>query len=478
MADRAQGTSRGDRVCRVGGSDALVPSLLFISLVVAAVGSVGAPLITTVATSYHVSLSAAQWTLTVSLLSGAVATPVLGRLGAGPGRRQTIVGALVVVVTGSVVTVLPLPFAWLLAGRAGQGVGLALTALMMGVARDHLDERRSTATIALISVTSTIGVGVGYPLAGLLADLGGLRAAYGLGLAVSMPALVAGWRHVPEPPSGRSITFDMAGAVLLTGGLSTLLIVVSETGLWSRHLVVAVVLSGVAAALLAVWAAYEARAVAPLVDVRLLRHRRVAGANLAMLVGGAGMYLLLSLITRYVQTPPSGGYGFGLSTFAAGLVLVPFSALGFVAGRLTPPLRSALGANRVLAGSAGVVLVGFVLFASDRGHIGVVLTAMGVLGFGVGSFSSAMPAVILSVTPRSETSSAMSFNGVLRSVGFSLGSALGGLILGAATGAGRSFPRDSGYTLAAWIGVAAMAATAIVGLLVGRDEPGGETGAG
>ncbi|WP_067799236.1 hypothetical protein [Nocardia beijingensis] len=42
------------------------------------------------ATSFHVSLGSAQWTLTVALLSGAVATPVLGRLGAGPHRRAAI----------------------------------------------------------------------------------------------------------------------------------------------------------------------------------------------------------------------------------------------------------------------------------------------------------------------------------------------------------------------------------------------------
>src|SRR5438552_2641325 len=83
-----------------------------------------------------VSLGSAQWTLTVALLSGAVATPVLGRLGAGPHRRATILATLAVVVAGSALTVLPLPFAWLLAGRAAQGVGLGLTALMMGVARD------------------------------------------------------------------------------------------------------------------------------------------------------------------------------------------------------------------------------------------------------------------------------------------------------------------------------------------------------
>lgn len=118
----------------------LVPSLMFIALVVAAVASLGTPLITSVATTFHVSLDSAQWTLTIALLSGAVATPVLGRLGAGPHRRATILATLAVVVAGSALTVLPLPFAWLLVGRAAQGVGLGLTALMMGVARDHLPE--------------------------------------------------------------------------------------------------------------------------------------------------------------------------------------------------------------------------------------------------------------------------------------------------------------------------------------------------
>ncbi|MFF1631356.1 hypothetical protein ACFVXV_39365, partial [Streptomyces sp. NPDC058272] len=88
---------------------------------------------------------------------------------------------LAVVVAGSALTVLPLPFAWMLAGRAAQGVGLGLTALMMGVARDHLPEERSAAVIALVSVVSIIGAGVGYPLAALLGAIGGLILAAGTG---------------------------------------------------------------------------------------------------------------------------------------------------------------------------------------------------------------------------------------------------------------------------------------------------------
>jgi hypothetical protein len=70
-----------------------------------------------VATSFHVSLDSAQWTLTIALLSGAVATPVMGGLGAGPHRRATILATLAIVVVGSALTALPLPFAWLLVGR-------------------------------------------------------------------------------------------------------------------------------------------------------------------------------------------------------------------------------------------------------------------------------------------------------------------------------------------------------------------------
>lgn len=319
----------------------LVPSLVFIALVVAAVGSLGAPLITSVATTLQVSLASAQWTLTITLLAGAIATPVLGRLGAGPHRRGTILATLVVVVTGSVLTVLPLPFAWLLVGRAAQGVGLGLTALMMGVARDHLPKERAASTIALVSVASTVGIGIGYPLAGLLTELGGLRAAYGLGVVVTAIAFLAAVRSIPAPPGGRSSHVDLPGAALLAAALFLVLFLASETSMWTRHLGTAVGLAVIAAVVLGMWLVVELRTATPLVDVRLLRHPAVAGANVAMFIGGIGMYLLLTLITRYAQTPHSAGYGFGLTTFVAGLVLVPFSVLGFVAGKLPPVCASA-----------------------------------------------------------------------------------------------------------------------------------------
>jgi MFS family permease len=122
----------------------------------------------------------------------------------------------------------------------------------------------------------------------------------------------------------------------------------------------------------------------------------------------------------------------------------------------------------LLAGSAVAVGGGFVLFAAARSNLAELFVAMGVLGFGVGGFSAAMPGVILAVTPKSETASAMSFNYVIRSVGYSLGSAIGGLVLAAGTVAGHLFPNDGAYTTAALIGITAMALTTMTSLALAR----------
>jgi predicted MFS family arabinose efflux permease len=432
---------------------ALPGTLLLIAVVVAIAGSLGSPLITSVAVTLHVSLAAAQWTLTVTLLMGAVATPVLGRLGTGSRRRPVFLGTLGVVVVGSALAVLPLPLGVLLVGRAAVGCGLAMVPLMMAAAREHLDKERAASTIAMVSVASTAGVGVGYPLAGYLTDVGGIRAAYAVGLGLTAIAFLAAIRSFPDSAQAAAAPPDAIASLLLMAGLAALLLILGEPALLQRHLVLAGAPALVAVALLAGWARRERVLADPLVNLRLLRHRAVAGANAAMLVAGAGMYLLLSCITRYVQTPHVAGYGFGLSTFTAGLFLVPFSILGFAAGRISPRLRKRMSAHALLILSTVVVLAAFVAFALVRGNLAGPLAAMSLLGLGVGAFSAAMPAVILDVTPAQETASAMGVNQVVRSIGFSLGSALSPLILAAYTPSRAIFPTSDGYAAAAWIGV-------------------------
>jgi predicted MFS family arabinose efflux permease len=207
-----------------------------------------------------------------------------------------------------------------------------------------------------------------------------------------------------------------------------------------------------------VW--YELRAPRPLVQLRLVRIPAVLVADATVLLGGVGMYLLMTLTTRYVQS------GLGDSVLVAGLVLVPFSLFSFVASRVVPRLRAAPGV--VLAAACLVVLLASLAFALARAQLWESFAVMAVAGFGVGGMFAAAPAFIVRAVPPGETGSAVGFNQVLRTIGFSAGSALAGLVLAAATAPGAVNPAERGYTTAALIGAGFLALTAIVLIVIRR----------
>jgi predicted MFS family arabinose efflux permease len=132
-------------------------------------------------------------------------------------------------------------------------------------------------------------------------------------------------------------------------------------------------------------------------------------------------------------------------------------------------VRARLSATVVLVLGAAAVLAALVFFAVARNLLWEPFAAMALLGAGVGVFSAAMPDVILAVTPAAETASAMGVNQVVRSVGFSSGSAICGLVLALfSPERPGAFPADRGFGVAAWLGAALMAATIVITLLIRR----------
>lgn len=449
---------------------ALVPVLVFLGMVVAVVSSLGAPLVPTIAAANGVSLASAQWSLTITLLVGAVATPAMGRLGDGPHRRTVMLAALAVVVVGSLLAALPLGFGALVTGRALQGVGLGLTPLAMATARDALPAERVRSTVALLSITTVAGVGLGYPITGLVAEQLGVHAAFWFGLVVSALGLLAAAVVLPPSSTRSAPRLDVVGAVLLGAALAGLLLALSEAELWGWTSVRLLGLTGVSLLLLAAWAGHQLRTPNPLVDLRLARHRGVLTADVTALLAGVGMYLLLSLVTRFVQTPVGAGYGFGASVAVAGLVLMPFSVASVVASRIAPVVARRASPDLVLPLGALVFLAALVGFTFARGSLWQVYVVMGVAGLGVGCTFAAMPGLIVRSVPAGETGSAMGFNQVLRYVGYSTGSALSAAVLEAHTAAGAALPAGDGYEVAALLGCGVWATTAVVSFLLPRGH--------
>jgi MFS family permease len=452
-------------VTAVRSPRALVPVLLFVGTVVAVISSLGAPLVPAVAETMGASLPGAQWSLTITLLVGAVATPVVGRLGDGPYRRPVVLIVLGLVTLGGVLAALPLGLEWLIVGRGLQGFGLGLTPVAIATARDALAGERSRSTVAALSVTVVAGVGLGYPTAGLIAEVGGLHAAYWTGAVISLLALLAAAAVLPPSPDAPVRRLDVVGAVLLGAGLAGLLLALGEAETWGTSPLLWIVAAASVVVLLG-WLLWESWTPSPLVDLRLARGRVAGSAHVAALLVGLSNYILLASIPILAQAPEADGAGFDTSIVVAGLILLPFSLASVVAGRVGRSFTDRAAARLVLPVAALVQGGAFVLFLTARTELWQLFVVMAVAGFGVGAAFAAFPALIISAVPSHETGSAMSLNQVLRYVGFAVGSALTATVLAAATPPGAAAPGSSGYGTLAVIGLAVCGTTAVVTWLI------------
>lgn len=263
---------------------------------------------------------------------------------------------------------------------------------------------------------------------------------------------------------------DLPGAALLSLGLVALLLAIAEGNTWGWTSTVVVALLAAAVVLLALWVRQQLRAPAPLVALRLLRHPAVLAGNSLGLVLGIAMYMFLSAVIAFVQTPTDAGYGFSASVVVAGLTLVPFSALSLAASRALPWLHHAIGERAVLPIGALIVGAGSAFFAVWHGALWQAFAMMAIVGLGLGLTFAAIPGLIVRSVPRPETGSAMGFYQVVRYVGFSLGSALTAAMLAGHTPAGAHLPTASGYVMAMWVSAGFCLAAAVVAwaLLEGR----------
>jgi len=450
----------------------LVAVLVFLAVESTAVASLGTPLLATIQQADHVSLAASQWALTVTLLAGSVATPLIGRLGDGRLRRPVTLSTVAVMLAGCVLSALPAGFAVFLAGRALQGVGLGLVPLATAAARDSLPERRSRPTIAWIGVTTAVGIGIGYPLVGLLAQYLGLGAPFCFVAALSALALAAAAVTLPPSPERRAHP-DLPGAAMLGLGITALLLLLAQGPAWGWAAPASLACAAAAVVLLAAWAVVELRAPHPLIDLRLLRRRPVLGANVTAFLVALGFYPLASLVVRYVQAPAAAGYGFGAPVVTAALMLAPFSLASFAAARIARPLARRTSAELVVAASCVVLIASMVLFLLARSAYWQIVVAMALDGFGVGCVYAVNPLQITGSVPAAETGSAISFYQVARTVAYSLGSALSATVLVLYIPRGHALPSASGYSAAALVSVIILVAALVASAVFAVPGPGG-----
>ena len=239
---------------------------------------------------------------------------------------------------------------------------------------------------------------------------------------VGIATFLLSLRFVPESKDEQAHkSFDLAGAVTVTGGLIALVygIVRSAESGWGSAEVLGFM--ALAAVLLVAFVVIESRSVEPLVRLSIFSVRTVRGANVAMFVVACGLFAMFFFNTLYVQRV------LGYTPLESGLAFLPFT-LGIIIGAgLSQPLVPKLGAREVpfigsLFGAVGLLL--FLRLTPDSTYLADLLPGIMLTSIGMGLVFVPITLIATSGVPADDAGLASGLFNTSQQIGGALGLAV------------------------------------------------------
>jgi MFS family permease len=366
------------------------------------------------------------WVVTSTLLAGAVATPVVGRLGDMYGKRRMLLISLIMLVLGSVIAGLSHSLLPMIAGRVVQGLAVGVIPLGISIMRDELPAERLASATALMSASLGVGGALGLPAAAFLAEQSDWHVLFWTAAAAGVLVLTAVLIFVPESAVRSGGRFDLVGALGLSVALICLLLGVSKASSWSAGATAGLF---AAAVTLLLWGWWELRITQPLVDLRTTARRQVLLTNAASAVFAFAMFAQSLVLPQILQLPKATGHGLGQSLLVTGLVLVPSGLVMMAMAPVSARVTTARGPRATLVLGALVVAFGYGAGVFLMSAVWQLVVVSAVIGAGIGLAYGAMPALIMGAVPTSETAAANSLNTLMRAIGTSISSAVAGVVL-------------------------------------------------
>lgn len=383
------------------------------------------PLLPALPVLLNTSAGTASWLVTATLVTGAVVTPLIGRLADMYGKKRLILVTLVVVVAASLLgavgeSLIPLVFA-----RALQGCGLSLIPVAMATMRDVLPPHRVPGAVATMSASLAIGAATGLPLSGVIVTfldwhwIFWVVALSGSVLAIAVATVVP----ASAPASGTKGGFDYLGALMLAAVVAALLLSLSKGSQWGWTSAETLSSAGTGILLLALWVPLQLRSAAPLVNLRVHARPPVLLVDACALLIGFALFSNILITTQMLQLPTSTGFGAGMTVFRAGWCLMPIALVGILVAPIAGRAIARFGAQWVLLLAAAELALAFAIRVPLSREPWQLLAGAVVVGAGLSLTIAAIPTSIMAMVPITESASATTIGALLQSVGTSTASA-------------------------------------------------------
>ncbi|MFJ3445440.1 MFS transporter [Streptomyces sp. NPDC086081] len=382
----------------------------------------------------------------VLLITGALVTPIAGRLGDRYGGKRVLIRLMAVVSAGGLVSALAPNLPVLLLGQVLQGAMVGALPLSFILARAHLPADESKMAIGVVSGLFVAGGMAGTLSAGPVAENLSRHWMFALPTIAVVGGTLVVNRLFPHDPPGRpdGAGVDWPGLLLLSGTLVTLMLVLALAPDIAAQPLVLGALVVLLAAFVTAWVAVERRASSPMVDLRMLARPTMWKACVLTFVMCVGTSLAVYLVPQLFAVS-AGAYGFGASATEIGLYLLPGAAAAAAAGPISGIGVRRFGSRAVVTTGIALMAVALIGLAAAHSEVWHLVLGKVLISLAGGLCVTALVTSTAMSADRGDTGIATSLVLVTRVIGYAVGAQVGGALLTAATPAGSKIPAESAF---------------------------------
>ena len=362
----------------------------------------------------HAGPASLQWTLTAYNIAFAAGIVTAAAAGDRFGRRRVFNAGLALFTAASAACALAPGVSALVAARTVQGLaGAIVLPLSLTILTTAFPARRRGMIIGVYGGLAGLAVALGPIIGGAITQGADWHWIFWVNVPIGAVALPLATRLLPVSYGARQ-RLDLAGAALVTGGAVAVvwaLVRAGQSG-WASAEVVSCLACG--AVLLLAFAAWERRAVAPMVPPRLFRSRAFAAGNAATFLMTGAIFAAGFLVTQEFQLAR------GYSPVAAGVRLLPFFATPMLVSPAAGALSDRIGRRPVMVTGLFMQAAGFA-WVAVRGSLSTgwaeLDIALLVAGVGVSMALPTVPAAVLNAVAPGELGKASGVNFMMQRFG-------------------------------------------------------------
>ncbi|WP_370874572.1 MDR family MFS transporter [Pseudarthrobacter defluvii] len=371
------------------------------------------------------------WVITAALLANAATTPIWGKLADLFDKKILVQLSIVIFVAGSVMAGFSESIPFLLTARVIQGIAMGgLTALAQAIIGSIIPPRERGKYSGYMGAVMAVGTAGGPLLGGFIVDSSlGWRWTFFVCVPLAVVALILLQITLKIPHVKRPAKIDWLGAILLTSGVSLLLIWVSFAGKadyydwWSWQ---SAVMVGGGVLLLALLVLVESKVSAPIIPLKIISERTTALAIVASVAVGIAMFGSSTFLGQYYQVAR------GATPTEAGLLTLPMIAGNLIGSVVSGQLISRYGKwKRFLVGGT-ILLIGGLALAGTMDHTTELWQTglyTGIFGIGLGMLMQNLVLAVQNTVQAKDIGSASASVAFFRSVGGAIGVSVLGAVM-------------------------------------------------